>query len=121
MAGELQGDMWAGLVQSLSHMRLEEPPSPVTVPFCCQTLTLHAHSSYLAMILLLPPPRAFKDPGSFLCVQSCAGSAQPAESQPVPCVQSSACAHAPKEARNGGIFHRQKHGSAVPHPPSCKV
>lgn len=105
VAGGLQGDVQAGLVQSLSHVRLglEESPSPVTAPFCCQTLTLCAPSSPLAMILLLPPPCAFRDVGTFLCFQSHAGSAQPAESQPVPCVQSSAYAQTPKEARNEGM------------------
>lgn len=89
MAGEIQGDEQAGLVQSLSHVRLglEEPPSPVAAPFPCQALTLCAPSSCLAIILLLPAPRALRDVGSFLCIQSHAGSAQPAEAQPMPKLQ----------------------------------
>lgn len=124
MAGGLQGTVQAELVQSLSHVRLglEEPPSPVTAPFCYQTLTLCAPSSCLAMILLLPPPCAFRDVGTFLCFHSPAGSAQPAESQPVPCVQSSACAHTLEEAHNEGMSFVDKNMALLCldlHPARC--
>lgn len=78
MAGELQGDVQAGLVQLLSDMRLglEDPPSPISLL-----------DSDPACSLLLPLPHAFRYVGSFLCVQSHAGSAQPAEAQPVPKLQ----------------------------------
>lgn len=46
--------MRAGLVQSLSHVRLglEDPPSPVPVPapFHCQTLTLCAPCCCLCLV-----------------------------------------------------------------------
>lgn len=52
MAGELQGDVQAGLVRSLFHMSLglESPPSPVPAPFHCQTLTLCAPCCWLCLV-----------------------------------------------------------------------
>lgn len=104
------------VVQSLSHVRLglEDPPSPVPAPFHCQTLTLCAPCCCLCLV-----PSGMRAPSSVSRAMQVSSTCR--SSACTLCPKFSLCPNSKGSSQWGDEFHRQEHGSAVPHPASCKV